>query len=147
VSPQNGREDVEDAAAHRELPAALDEVGAGVGRGREVLDDPLEGDLVAGVERDRTQVAQPGDDGLEDRAHRGDDDRERAVGLVALVGVREPAQHRQSLADGVAARAQALVREGLPRGEQPDHTRAEARLEGRLEVLGLAAGGGDGQHR
>ena len=37
-----GREDVEDAAAHGELAAPLDQVGAGVGRGREVLDDLLE---------------------------------------------------------------------------------------------------------
>ena len=140
-----GREDVEDAAAHRELAAALDEVGAGVGGGREVLDDPLERRLVTGVERDRAQVAQPRDDRLEDGAHRRDDDGERAVGVVAVVGVREPAQHRQALADGVAARAQPFVRERLPRGEQPDDARAEARLEGRLEVLGLATGGGDGQ--
>ena len=48
-----GREDVEDAAAHGELAAPLDEVGAGVGRGREVLDDLLERRLVAGLERDR----------------------------------------------------------------------------------------------
>ena len=142
-----GREDVEDAATHGELAAALDEVGAGVGGRREVLDDPLEGGLVAGLERDRAQVAQTGDDGLEDRPHRRDDDRERAVGLVALVGVGQPAQHRQALADGVAAGAQPLVREGLPRGEQPDDAGAEGRLEGRLEVLGLATGGGDGQHR
>ena len=37
-----GREDVEDAAAHGELAAALDEVGAGVGGRREGLDDLLE---------------------------------------------------------------------------------------------------------
>ena len=125
-----GREDVEDAAAHGELAAALDEVGAGVGGRREVLDDPLERGLVAGLERDRAQVAQTRDDGLEDGAHRRDDDRERAVALVALVGVREPAQHRQPLADGVAARAQPLVREGLPRREQPDDAGAEASPRG-----------------
>ena len=52
------REDVEDAAAHGELAAPLDQVGAGVGRGREVLDDLLEGRLVAGLERDRLEVAE-----------------------------------------------------------------------------------------
>lgn len=46
------REDVEDATAHRELTAPLHEVGAGVGGCGEVLDDLLEGALVAGPERD-----------------------------------------------------------------------------------------------
>ncbi len=53
-----GREDVEDAAAHGELAAPLDEVGAGVGRRGQRLDDLLERDVVAGLERDRRQVAQ-----------------------------------------------------------------------------------------
>ena len=41
------REDVEDAAAHGELAAPLDQVGAGVGRRGERLDDVLQRALVA----------------------------------------------------------------------------------------------------
>ena len=115
-----GREDVEDAAAHGELAAPLDQVGAGVGGRREGLDDLLEGRLVAGLQRDRREVAQALGDRLEHRTHRGDDDDERAVAGVAGVGVGEPAQHGQPLADGVAARAEPLVRQGLPGGEVGD---------------------------
>ena len=68
-----GREDVEDAAAHRELAAPLDEVGAGVGRRREGLDDLLERHVVAGLEGDGPEVAQALGDRLEHRAHRRDD--------------------------------------------------------------------------
>ena len=142
-----GREDVEDAAAHGELAAALDEVGAGVGGRRQGLDDLLERHVVAGLERDRLQVTEPLGDGLEHRAHRRDDHRQGAVGVVAGLGVCEPAQHRQALADGVAAGAQPLVREGLPRGEQRDGPRAQARLERGVEVFGLSTGGGDGEDR
>ena len=141
-----GREDVEDAPAHGELAAPLDEVGAGVGSAREVLDDLLERAFVAGLERHRAQVTQALGDRLEDGSHGGHDDGERAVGGVPGIRVGEAPEHGQSLTDGVAARAEPLVREGLPAGEEPDAPLPQAGLEGGLEVLGLAAGRGDGEH-
>ncbi len=140
-----GREDVEDAAAHRELPAALDEVGAGVGRAREALDDLLERGLVAGAQGDGAQLAQPLGDRLEHGPHRGDDDGRRTVPVVGGLRVGQAPEHRQALADGVAARAESLVRERLPRGEVGDRPGAEAGLEGGLEVLRLASRRGDGE--
>ena len=85
----------------------------------------------------RLEVAEPGDERLEHGAHRGDDDRQRAVCGVVGVGVGEPAQDGQPPADGVAARAEPLVRQGLPGREVGDRRRAGA-AEGGGEVVGLA---------
>ena len=142
-----GREHVEDASAHRELAASLHEVGARVGGGREVLDRLFEGHLVPGGEGHRAQVTEPGGDRLEHCAHRRHDDGEATVGGVAALGVGEPAEHGEALPHGVAARAQALVRQRLPRGEQPDGVRAENRPQRRVEVFCLTTGGRDRQHR
>ena len=105
-----GREDVEDAAAHGELAAALDEVGAGVGGRREVLDDLLERRLVAGLERDRAQVAQALGDRLEHGAHRRDDDRRAGRGCRrrrrgARAGAAPTGAGRRCRCAGSAARA------------------------------------------
>ena len=72
------REDVDDAAAHGELAALLDEVDAGVRRAREPAYDVLELHLVTGGQLDRREVGQPLHLWLEHRAHRGDHDLERA---------------------------------------------------------------------
>ena len=140
-----GREDVEDATAHGELAAALHEVGAGVGRGREVLDDLLQRGVVPGPEGDRRQLAETLDHGLQDRAHRRDDHVERPVCRVAGIGVAQPPQHGEPLADGVTARAEALVRQRLPRGEVRDGVGIEEAPQGGGEVLGLPGGGRDGE--
>ena len=108
------REHVEDAAAHREVPAPLDEVGACVGGVGEGLDDLVEGALVAGLEGDRGEVAEALDDRLQGRADRGDDDAQRPVCRVVRVGVGQAAQHGEPAADRVGARAEPLVRQGLP---------------------------------
>ena len=107
------REDVDDAAADGELAALLDQVDAGVRRAREPSYDVLELDLLPRRQLDRLEVGQPLDLGLQHRAHRGHDDLERAVVLVGA-GVLDPAQHREPSTDGVAARAEPFVRQGLP---------------------------------
>ena len=125
------REDVEDAAAHGELAAPLDEVGARVGRAGERVDDVLE------RRARRRLAARPGTRSpspwrwAAGRARTGcDDDRQRAVCRVVGVGVGEPPQHGQSPADRVAARAEALVREGLPAREDRRRRRAAGRPRG-----------------
>ncbi len=140
------REDVDDASTDGELAALLHEVDAGVGRAGEPAYDVLELDLLAGSELDGDQVGEPLDLGLEHGPHRRDDDAERTVvGLVA--GVLDPAQDGEAAPDGVAARAEALVREGLPGRVERDRGRVEHVLELLGEVLRLAHGGGDDEHR
>ena len=89
---------------------------------------------------------RPADHGLEQAAHRGGDDRERAGPGVGRVRVSEPAQHREPLARGVGARRQPLVRERLPRREVGRGALGQQRAERRRQVLGLASGRGHGQH-
>lgn len=108
-----GREDVDDATAHRELSAPLDHVDAGVRRLGQAADHVLHGPGLARRQLDRLDVGQAGDLRLEQAADRRDDDLQRTVGGVGA-GVAQPAQHREAPSDGVAARAQPLVREGLP---------------------------------
>jgi hypothetical protein len=93
------------------------------------------------------QVTQTLGDRLQDRPDGGDDDGEVAVGGVPGIRVGQATQHGQALADGVTARAEPLVRQGLPAGEEADTARAQASLERGLEVFGLAAGRGDREHR
>ena len=88
---RGGREDIEDPAADGELAAPLDQVGPGVCRCRERLDDLLHGPLVAHPQGHRHQLAEPRRDGLQDGPHRSDDDVEPAVCRVVGVGVRQPA--------------------------------------------------------
>ena len=66
-----GREHVQDAAAHGDLAAVLDQVGADVADVHQAGDGLLEVGVLAGPQRDRLQVAQPADHRLEQAAHRG----------------------------------------------------------------------------
>ena len=140
------REHVDDAAADRELAALLDQVDAGVRRGGQPAYDVLERRGVAGHQLDRLEVGQPLDLRLQHRADRRDDDLERAVGRVGA-RVPEPAQHGEPAADGVAARAEPLVRQRLPARVVADQRRVDQVAERRDQVLGLARGRGHGQHR
>ena len=88
------REDVENAAANRELAPPFDEVGPGVSGSGQGVDDVLERSLVAGLERNRSQLAEPSGHRLQHGTDGGDDDRERPVRRVVEVRVRQPAQHR-----------------------------------------------------
>ncbi len=140
-----GREDVDDATADRELAALLDQVDPGVRRVGEAAHDVLEAGGLARHELDGLEVAQPLDLRLEDRAHRGDHDLERAVGGVGA-GVAEPAEHGEPAADGVAARAEPLVRQRLPAGVVADHRGVDQVTQRGDEVLGLPGGGGHREH-
>src|SRR5690606_31490472 len=109
-----GREHVQDAAAYGELAALLDELHARVRGGGEGLDDLVQVGAVAGAQGDRLQVAQALDLRLEHGTYGRDADGDRAgLGIVGS-GVGEAAQYGEAAADGVAARAEALVRERLP---------------------------------
>ena len=72
-----GWEDVDDAAAHRELAATLDEVDAHVGRVDQGDRQFVDVAVLAGGDGDRQQVTEAGDLGLQDRAHGRDDDPRR----------------------------------------------------------------------
>ena len=64
----------------------------------------------------------------------------------SVLRVGEPAQDGEAAADGVGARAEPLVRQRLPAREQRDAVAVEQAAERGDQVLGLAAGRGDGEH-
>ena len=110
------REHVDQPAADRELAALLDQVDPGVRRVGQAPGHVVEVGGLADDQLDRLEVAEALHLRLEDRAHRCDHDPERpGVGVDARM--TQPAEHRQPAADGVAARAQPLVRQGLPARE------------------------------
>ena len=141
------REDVEDPAADGELAAALDEVGPRVGGRGESVDDVLERRLVSRSQRDRRQLPEPAGHRLQDGPHRRDDDGQRPVCGVGRVRMRETAQHGEASADGVAARAEPLVRERLPARERRDAVGREQAAERLGEVVRLAGRRRDEQDR
>ena len=96
-----GREHVEDAAAHGELAALVDQVGPRVRRTREPTDEVVHGDLVALPHGHRLEVAEAADDRLEHGADRRDDDAYGAV-LGVAPGGRDGAARR---ADGRRCRS------------------------------------------
>ena len=140
------REDVDDAAAHRDLAAGADQVGPGVAD----LDQPgqqvIELVGVALVQADRGQVTKAGHDGLQQAAHRGDHHRERPVRLARVARVGEPPQHRDPPPDRVGLRGEPLMRQGFPAGEASHAARWKEGAQGRGQVFGLAGGGGDREH-
>lgn len=140
------REDIEDAAAHGELAALLDEFDTGVGGRSQRLDDLVQIGALSGAQRHGLQVAEPLDLRLEHGPDGGDDDGDRAGLGVVGAGVREAAQHGEATAHGVGARGEPLVRERLPRGVLDDAVRRQQRAQCRGQILGLPPGGGHGQH-
>ena len=141
-----GREDVDDAAADRELAALLHEVDPGVRRAGEPSHDVVELDLVTDRELDRLQVGEPADLRLEHRADRGHDHLERAVGRRrcrgAGAGAARRAGVRRCRCAGTAARAAASPR----RGSRRPATGPSGHPSAVDQVLGLARRRGDGQH-
>ena len=115
------REDVEDAAAHRELAAPRDHVDARVGEVDELrrrgaprsYPRPPVGRSIGAM-----SVEVVGER-LQRGAHRGDDE-ERACSRSPCAQSRQPAQRVEALADDLGARAEALVRQGLPGRELDD---------------------------
>ena len=134
-----GREDVEDAAAHGVLAAGLDHVDARVGGGLQAAGGLLQADGQTGGQLDGLELAEPGDDGGQQGAHGDDEDADRP----ALLGVGQSTQDGQALGDGVGARREALMGQGLPGGHDGDVLRRQVAAQGQGGLLGLAAGGGD----
>lgn len=98
-----GREDVEDAAADRELATLLDQFDPGVGGCGERFDDGAEVGALAGAQRDRFQVSEALDLWLEHGADGGDDDGDRAGLGVVGARVGEAPQDGEAAADCVGA--------------------------------------------
>ena len=134
-----GVEDVDDAAAHRELAATLDQVDAIVGGRHELGLEAGRVVLGAGPQPHGRQPRQALDLGLEDGAD-GRDDHPRRRGAV---GAGQAAQHREAPPDGVRARTEALVGQGLPGRVVGDSLLAEQPGQLVEQLLGLAEGGGD----
>ncbi len=76
-----GRKDVENAAAHGDVAAPLDQIGAAVAGGNQPFDDVVQVGGVADVQRDGFEVAEPGDLRLQQAADGRDDDAQRFVVL------------------------------------------------------------------
>ena len=141
-----GREHVHDAAAHGDLAAAADHVGPRVADLDQPGEQVVEFARLAGPQRDRLEVAEPGHDRLQQAPDRRHDDRQRAVRLTGGRRVGEPPQHGEPLPDRVRARRQPLVRQGLPAGEARHAVRGQERAEPGRQVLGLPGRGRDGEH-
>ena len=139
------REDVEDAAAHRELAALADHVDAGVGQVDEPRDDGVEFGLRTDGQRHRLDIGHVGCHRLQQRPRRGDHDPQRRAEAL-VVGMGQPAQQHQPRADGVDARRQPLVRQRLPGREHRDRLTEHAAQFGG-QVVGFAPGGGDDEQR
>ena len=92
---------------------------------------------------DRHQVAEALDLRLQHAADRGHDHPRRRQLVVA----GQPAEHGEPAADGVRARAEPLVRQGLPGRVVGDVLRRQQALQGGRQLLGLPVGRGDQQHR
>ena len=93
-----GREHVEDAAAHAHLAASFDHVDTLVAELGQSVRDVREVQDVAGAHTHGFEVRQAGDNRLEERTDRHDEDRDRTRTLVSGHRVNEAAQ------DGDAAR-------------------------------------------
>ncbi len=120
-----GREHVQDAASYGELAALLDELHARVRGGSEGVHDRVQVGGLARPQGDRLQVSETLDLRLQYGPHGRHDDGDRARLRVVLPGVGQAAQDGEAAAHGVAARAQPLVREGLPGRVLHDSVRRE----------------------
>ena len=140
------REDVHDPAADGELAAPLDQVDARVRRIREASYDVVEVDGVALAQRHGLEVSESLDLRLKQRSDRRHDHPERTV-VAGRTGVADPAEDRQPAADGVAARAEPLVRKRLPAWVVADEAGVDQVAELFDEVLGLAGGRRHREHR
>ena len=109
------REDVDDAAADRELAAPLDQVDAVVGRCRQPAYDVLELDLVAGsCRRTGSRSARPLTCGCSTDRTGATTTRIGRRGRAVLARVDQPTQDGEPPTDGVGPRGQPLVRQRLP---------------------------------
>ncbi len=136
------REDVEDAAAHGELPAALHHVDARV-RGRdEPVGDIVQVDAVAHAERNGLKVAEAGHHGLEQRTH-GHHEHADGAGVQRVIGVGEAPEDGEAARHRVRAGREALVGQRLPGGQDGDALGRQVAVQGERQVVRLATGRGD----
>ena len=108
------REHVEDAAAHRELSAVHDQIDAGVG----VLDKTgrglVERKLLPRRKNQRFDITQPGDDRLDERTHRHDQNLNRSKQGVPGFRMRQTTEYRHAGRDRVCTRGEPFMRQRLP---------------------------------
>ena len=137
--------DVDDAAAHRELATVHHQIDARVGVLNQSARHVVERQLLALREDERIDVAEPLDNGLDQRTHRHDKYADRSEHRIGVAGVREPAEYGHAARHGVGTGTEPLVGQRLPGLQLCDVVRVAAvprpqRVHG---VLGLAAGGHD----
>ena len=80
-----GREDVQDATAHRYLSAPLDEVDSLVPQFHQSLHAGVEVDGRAYPDADRLYIRKPGGNGLQDGSYRGDQHIDRRQELIVRI--------------------------------------------------------------
>ncbi len=136
-----GREDIEDPTAYGELAALGDQVDPGVRHVVEPVRDLVEIGVLPGAQLDGLEVTEPLELRLQHAPDRRDDHLD---GVVA--GMGQPSQHGEPPADGVGARREPLVRQRLPGRIADDLVLGQQAAQRRGEVVGLATGGGDGEH-
>ena len=137
-------EDVEDAAADRELAAVLDLVDALVAGLDQQLGDVAEVDLLAPVEDEARRAQRGVGDRLGERDRAGDDDR-RLVARRRLG--RERVERADPQADQVRRRRQVRLVAGAARRVVADPARRQVGAERAGEVAGADVVGGDDQRR
>ena len=95
-----GREDIENAAAHRELAAPSDHVDPGVGQFGEARDEAVVFEFGADPKGHRVDLCEVWRHRLKQRAHRGHHHAKRRA-QVCVVGAGQAAQQHHPGADGV----------------------------------------------
>ena len=95
------REDVEDAAAHGDLPTSLDQVVALIAQADEFIDELVEHHLIANHQAHRCDIGDGRHDGLEEGAHRRDEHIDGRGQRIGVIGMGESPHDGDATADGV----------------------------------------------
>ena len=136
-----GREDVKDAAAYRELPAAAHHVDPGVGQFDQARSQVVEVHLGPHPQGHRLDFRQTDGHRLQQRAHRRHHHRQRRS-QIGIVGTCQSAQQQHPSAHRVHTGRQPLMGKGLPGREQRRGIAVHA-TQLRSQIVGLATGRGD----
>ena len=137
------REHIKNPSTYGELAPTLHEVDAVVGRRGEGFDQLVEIVFLTGCQGHRLQVTEPRGLGLDHSADR----RHHDAGRRSCVLAGNSAEHFETPTDCVRARAQAFVRQRLPRGIVGHIVLTQDGRERRGHLLGFAVGRGDQQNR
>ena len=135
-----GWENVNDSAAHSELAAPLHHVNPHVGGTHEIVFELFRINAVPHAHADGCELAKARGDGLKKSTHRHDEDAQR----IELLAVGEAALGQKALGNGVRARGQPLVRQGLPRRKELDGRIRKIGAQRTLEFFGTPSRRGDG---